>query len=89
MKWQTFLLSKALCSQGSEIVSEPPEELEKELRRPIKKLKKLVRHGAMTEQFESLISSCSSVEDQVSTAYEIAQSWALPVPSCVSALLEK
>ncbi len=84
-----FLTKQGTLLTRKRIVSEPPEELEKELRRPIKKLKKLVRHGAMTEQFESLISSCSSVEDQVSAAYEIAQSWAIPVPSCVLALLEK
>ena len=84
-----FLTKQGSLRTRKRIVSEPPEELEEELREPIKKLKKLVRPGAMTEQFQSWISSCSSVEDQVSTAYEIAQSWALPVPAIVSALLEK
>ncbi len=84
-----FLTKQGTLLTRKRIISEPPEELEEELCRPIKKLKGLVQHGAMTEQFQSLISSCSSVEDQVSTAYEIAQSWALPVPAIVSALLEK
>jgi len=68
------------------IKPEPPEELEEKLRRPIKKLKALVQGAALTEQVQSLMSFCSSVEDQVCTAYEIARHWAPPIPACVSAL---
>ncbi len=84
-----FLTKQGTMLTNKRIISDPPEELEEELRKPIKKLKGLVRNGAISEQVQSLISSCSSVEDQVCTAYEIAQSWALPIPACVSALLEK
>ncbi len=84
-----FLDKQGTMLTSKHIISEPPEELEEELRRPIKKLKGLVQNAAMTEQVQSLISSCSSMEDQVCTAYEIARHWAPPVPACVSVLLEK
>ncbi|DBB15509.1 TPA: hypothetical protein ACH3X3_003730 [Trebouxia sp. C0006] len=48
-----FLTKQGSLRTRKRIVSEPPEELEEELREPIKKLKKLVRPGAMTEQFQS------------------------------------
>ncbi|KAL0018679.1 hypothetical protein WJX77_003308 [Trebouxia sp. C0004] len=59
-----FLTKQGTMLISKHIISEPPEELEEELRRPIKKLKGLVQNAAMTEQVQSLISSCSSVEDQ-------------------------
>ena len=84
-----FLTKQGTLLTRKRVISEPREELEEGLRELIKKLKGLDCNGAMTEQVQSLVSSCASVEDQVSTAYEIAQSWALPIPASMSALLEK
>jgi hypothetical protein len=81
-----FLTKQGTMLTSKRIKPEPPEELEEKLRRPIKKLKALVQGAALTEQVQSLMSFCSSVEDQVCTAYEIARHWAPPIPACVSAL---
>lgn len=71
------------------IITEPPEELEEDMRRPIKKLKGLVQGPVAIEQAQSLMSFCPSVEDQISTAYEIAREWQTPVLECVSNFYER
>ena len=77
-----FLTRQCAMLANKDVVTEPPEQLEEEFSRPIKKLKGLVQGAALTEQVHSLISSCSSLEDQVCTAY---QEWALQA-ACVPAL---
>lgn len=84
-----FLTEQGTMLTRKRVVLEPPTELEEKLRRPIQKLKGLVQGAALTEQVQSLISYCSSVEDQVCTAYEIARHWAPPIPACVSVLHER
>jgi len=84
-----FLTEQGSMLTRKRVVLEPPAELEEKLRRPIQKLKGLVQGAALTEQVQSLMSCCSSVEDQVCTAYEIARHWAPPIPACVSVLHER
>ena len=84
-----FLTKQGNMLTSKHIVPEPPEDLDEELRRPIKMLKGLIEGAALTEQVQSLMSFCSSTEDQVCTAYEIARHWAPPVPACVSILHER
>lgn len=84
-----FLIKQETMLTGKRRPLEPPEDLEEQLRRPIKKLKGLVQGAALTEQVESLVSACSSKEEQVCMAYEIARHWAHPIPACVSDLLER
>jgi len=81
-----FLTKQGTMLTSKHIIPEPPEELEEELRRPIKLLKGLVQGAALTQQAQSLMSFCSSMEDQVCTAYEIARHWSPPIPACVSVL---
>ena len=78
-----FLTEQSTTLTRKRVVLEPPAELEEKLRRPIQKLKGLVQESALTEQVQSLMSYCSSVEE-VCTAYEIARHWAPPIPACVS-----
>ena len=84
-----FLIRQGTMLTSKHIIPEPPAELEEELRRPIKKLKGLVQGAALTDQVQSLVPFCSSMEDQVCTAYEIARHWAPPIPACVSILQER
>ena len=79
-----FLIGQATMLTSKHIISEPPVELEEKFLRPIKKLKGLVQGSALLDQAQSLMSFCSSAEDQVCTAYEIARQWAPPIPACVS-----
>ena len=65
-------------------MTEPPEELDEDLCAPIKKLKGLSQGAAFSEQAESLMSSCTTVEEQVATAYQLAKEWDFPVLDCVS-----
>ena len=83
-----FLSKQGTLLTNKHVVPEPLEELEEELRAPIKKLKGLVPGAALTEQVQSLMSLCSSMEDQACMAYEMAH-WAPPIPACVALLLER
>lgn len=66
------------------IISEPPEELQEDPCKPIKKLRGLVPGAGFTEQAKSLLPHCTTAEDQVQTAYQIAREWDPPIPDCVS-----
>lgn len=79
-----FLIRQGTMLTSKLTIPEPPAELEENLRRPIKKLKGLVQGAALTDQVQSILSFCSSTEDQVCMAYEIARHWAPPIPACVS-----
>ena len=80
----SFLKKQGAMLTSKHIIIEPPEELEEDMCRPIKKLKGLVQGPAITEQAQSLMSFCTSVEDQLCTAYEIAREWQTPILECVS-----
>ncbi len=60
-----FLTEQSTMLTRKRVILEPPAELEEKLRRPIQKLKGLVQGAALTEQVQSLLSYCSSVEEQV------------------------
>lgn len=79
-----FLISQGGMSASKTMLRHPPPELEETLSRPIKKLREMAPAASLTEQVQSLISLCPSVEDQVCTAYELASEWELPVPACIS-----
>ncbi|KAL3152606.1 hypothetical protein ABBQ32_001624 [Trebouxia sp. C0010 RCD-2024] len=79
-----FLNSQDGTSASKTMLRHPPPELEETLSRPIKKLCEMVPAAGLTEQVQSLISFCPSVEEQVCTAYELAREWQLPVPACIS-----
>ena len=81
-----FLIKQSATLTRKHIRLEPPEELEENLCRPIKKLKGVVQGAMLKEQVQSLLTLCPSVEDKVCTAYEMAREWALPIPACVSNL---
>lgn len=81
-----FLTTQGAISTSKHISLEPPEEVEVNLYRPIKKLKGLVQAATLTEQVQSLMSFCASVEDQLCTAYQMVQEWSPPIPACVSDL---
>ena len=81
-----FLIKQGATLTRKHIRLEPPEDLEENLCRPIKKLKGLVQGATLTEQVQSLLTFCPSVEDKVCTAYEMAREWAPPIPACVSDL---
>ena len=84
-----FLIKQSTMLTTKQTRLKPPEDLEEQLCRPIKKLKGLVQGAALTEQVDSLVSFCSSKEEQVCMAYEIARHWAHPIPACMSDLLER
>ena len=84
-----FLNRQGTMLTSKHTIPEPPAELEEKLCRPIKKLKGLVQGAALIDQVQSLMSFCSSTQDQVCTAYEIARHWAPPIPACVSFPQEK
>ena len=65
-----LLTEQGIMLTRKRVVLEPPAELEEKLRRLIQTLKGLVQGAALTEQIQSLILYCSSVEHQVCTAYE-------------------
>ena len=73
------------------MIDEPPEDLEEDLSQPIKKLKGLVQGAGFTEQAQSLLSFCPSVEDKVCTAYQLAREWgsSTGVPDCISRFYEQ
>lgn len=81
-----FLIKQGATLTKKHIRPEPPEELEENLCRPIKKLNGLVQSAMLTEQVQSLLTFCPSVEDKVCTAYQMAREWAPPIPDCVSDL---
>ena len=84
-----FLKKQGAMLTSKHIRTEPPEELEEEMCRPIKKLKGLVQGPVITEQAQSLMSFCPTVEDQICTAYEIAREWQTPILECVSNFYER
>ena len=79
-----FLNTQSALLTRIQIMTEPPEELDEDLCAPIKKLKGLSQGAAFSEQAESLMSSCTTVEEQVATAYQLAKEWDFPVLDCVS-----
>lgn len=79
-----FLKTQSALLTRIQIMTEPPEELDEDLCAPIKKLKGLSQGAAFFEQAESLMSSCTTVEEQVATAYQLAREWDFPVLDCVS-----
>lgn len=79
-----FLKTQSALLTSRRILTDPPEELAEDLRAPIKKLKGLCQGGAFSEQAETLISCCDSVEEKVATAYQLARAWEFPVLDCVS-----
>ena len=79
-----FLKAQSALLTSKRIRTEPPEELDEGLRAPIKKLKGLGQGAAFSEQAETLISCCDSVEEQLATAYQLAREWDFPVLDCVS-----
>lgn len=81
-----FLTKQDTMLSSSRIIPEPPQELEEDLCRPIKKLRGLTQGAALVEQVHTLMSFCPSVEDQVCTAYQMAREWAPPIPACLSDL---
>ena len=78
-----ILIRQGTMLTSKRIIPVPPAELEEKLCRPIKKLKGLVQGAPLIDQVQSLMSFCSSAEDQICTAYEIAH-WAPPIPASVS-----
>ena len=69
-------------------ITEPPEELEEDLQRPIKKLRGCVQGATFADQIQSLVSFCPSLEEQVCTAYQLAREWTHSDPACVSRFYE-
>ena len=69
-------------------ITEPPEGLEEDLQRPIRKLKGCVQGATFADQIQSLVSFCPSLEDQVCTAYQLAREWTHSTPACVSKFYE-
>ena len=84
-----FLTKQGAMLTRKQIIREPPKELEEDLSRPIKKLKGMAQGAGLSEQVQSLVSFCPSVEEQVCTANRIAREWAPSVPACVSDFYEK
>ncbi|KAL3142200.1 hypothetical protein ABBQ38_002550 [Trebouxia sp. C0009 RCD-2024] len=62
-----FLISQGGMSASKTMLRHPPPELEETLSRPIKKLREMAPAASLTEQVQSLISLCPSVEDQLSS----------------------
>lgn len=79
-----FLKAQRALLTSTRIRTEPPKELDEDLCAPIKKLKGLGQGAAFSEQAESLISCCDSVEEKLATAYQLAKGWDFPVLDCVS-----
>ena len=79
-----FLKTQRALLTSIQIMTEPPETLDEDLCAPIKRLKGPGQGVAFSEQAESLMSSCDSVEEQVATAYQLAREWDFPVLDCVS-----
>ena len=79
-----FLKTQSALLTSTRIRTEPPEGLDEDLCAPIKRLRGLSQGAAFSEQAESLISCCESVEEQLATAYQLAREWNFPVLECVS-----
>lgn len=84
-----FLKQQGAMLTSKHKITEPPEDLQEDMRKPIKMLKGLVQGPVISEQAQSLLSFCPSVEDQICTAYEIAREWQPPVLECVSNFYER
>ncbi|KAL3144839.1 hypothetical protein ABBQ38_001945 [Trebouxia sp. C0009 RCD-2024] len=65
------LIQDGDMAAGTASSRKPPEQLEKTLARPAKKLKRLMQGSGLLDQVESVVSHSRSTEHQVQTAFEI------------------